>query len=270
MPENLAAAPVYETAQPLVNIRDLGGIRVDDGVVREGWLWRSDDPTLSPEEEIRGLAQQGVTAVLDLRSTPESQASPHALAESLGMRAHHLPLAEAAVNPMSLVKVAPSMSAPRDVGRWYASLVRSHSQEVVQGLRVMAENDGGTLFHCAAGKDRTGILAGVVLTLLGADRDVVVEDYARTEENLTAIFSRLAEAAYIRGRAAAAEVSEDERRAQEFFASDHPLLGATPDSMDAMLTELGGQSGLMELVGAHQDADPLAERLHARLVRTGG
>ncbi|GAB3842486.1 tyrosine-protein phosphatase [Nesterenkonia populi] len=267
MLENLAAASVPETAQPLVNIRDLGGIKVDDGVVRPGWLWRSDDPTLSPQDEIRSLADQGVTAVLDLRSTPESQASPHAAAEALGMRAHHLPLAEAAVNPMALVKAAPSMKSPRDVGRWYASLVRSHSQEVVQGLSVMAGNDGGTLFHCAAGKDRTGILAGVVLTLLGAPRDVVVEDYSRTEQNLTAIFARLAEAAYIKGRASAAEISEDERKAQEFFASDHPLLGATPESMDAMLTELGGQSGLMELVGAHRQADPLAERLHAKLVQ---
>ncbi|WP_258933618.1 tyrosine-protein phosphatase [Nesterenkonia pannonica] len=153
------------------------------------------------------------------------------------------------------------------MGRWYAALVRDHSQEVVQGLSVMAENDGGTLFHCAVSKDRTGILAAVVLTLLGADRDVVVEDYAHTEQNLAAIFSRLAGAAYIRARASSAQISEEEQKAHEFFASDHPLLGATPESMDAMLTDLGGQRGVMSLLGRHTQADPLVERLHLKLVR---
>ncbi|NDK32179.1 tyrosine-protein phosphatase [Nesterenkonia sp. Hz 6-5] len=250
------------TARPLVNLRDLGGISVEGGRLRPAALWRADDLTMSPREEIAALAEQGLSAVLDLRSTPEVTRSPHRMAGELGVTAHHLPLAEMAVHPLALIEVAPSMQSPADVGRWYAGLVRSHIHEVAEGLEVIGNSTGGVLFHCAAGKDRTGILAAVVLQLLGADRSVIVEDYARTEQNLTAIFDRLAHAAYSRPD----HESEDAKRTAEFFASKHPLLSAPADSMDSMLTELGGASGLAELLRRETDPDLLAENLHTKLV----
>lgn len=150
-------------------------------------LWRADDPTISPRTELQTLAGQGLAAMLDLRSTPEASASPHRTAAELGIAHHHLPLAESAVHPLALVRAAPSMQSPADVGRWYAGLVRNHLQEVVRALRIIGTADGGVLFHCAAGKDRTGILAAVVLALLGAGRNVIVEDYAATEQNMYAV-----------------------------------------------------------------------------------
>lgn len=249
-------------AQPLVNLRDLGGIKVSGGALKPRVLWRSDDPTISPHEEIRSLAGQGLSAVLDLRSTPEVSTSPHRMAAQLGIALHHLPLAEAAVNPLAIVDAAPFMRSPADVGRWYARLVRGHVHEVAEGLRVIGDSRGGVLFHCAAGKDRTGILAAVVLTLLGADRSEVVEDYAQTQQNLPAIFARLKHAAYTQS----AGHDDDADRATEFFASKHPLLDAPADSMDSMLTELGGASGLIDLVGQETDPDSLTENLHAKLV----
>src|SRR5699024_4351244 len=119
------------------------------------------------------LAGQGLAAMLDLRSTPEVSASPHRRAVELGIAHHHLPLAESAVHPLALVRAAPTVHSPADVGRWYATLVRNHLQEIVHALRIIGTSDGGVLFHCAAGKDRTGILAAVLLALLGADRNVI-------------------------------------------------------------------------------------------------
>lgn len=255
---NTAAEP-----RPLVNLRDLGGIQVEGGRVKPGALWRSDDPTISPPEEISALASQGLSAVLDLRSTPEAEHSPHRLAGEHGVQAHHLPLAETAVHPLALVEAAPAMRSPADVGRWYAGLVRSHIHEVAQGLQVIGHTEGGVLFHCAAGKDRTGILAGVVLTLLGADRSEIVADYARTQENLTQIFERLRHAAYT---PASDPNDEDAARAHAFFSSNHPLLAATPDSMESMLTELGGSGGILDLLKRETDPDELAEALHTKLV----
>jgi protein-tyrosine phosphatase len=253
------------TTRPLVNLRDFGGIRVEGGSVRPAVLWRADDLTISPREEVAALTALGLSSVLDLRSTPEVAHSPHRLAGELGVAAHHLPLAEMAVHPLALIEVAPSMTSPADVGRWYAGLVRSHIHEVAEGLEVIGGSTGGVLFHCAAGKDRTGILAAVVLQLLGADRSVIVEDYARTEQNLSAIFDRLAHSAY--GRSSRSEIeSDDARRTAEFFSSKHPLLSAPADSMDSMLTELGGASGLINLLKQQTNPDRLAENLHNKLV----
>lgn len=268
---NHSAAPhdVDARTHPLGNLRDLGGIAVSSGKVRPGMLWRADDPTISPRSELQTLAGQGLAAMLDLRSTPEASASPHRTASELGIAHHHLPLAESAVHPLALVRAAPTMQSPADVGRWYAALVRNHLQEVVHALRIIGTAEGGVLFHCAAGKDRTGILAAVVLALLGADRNVIVEDYAATEQNMMAVIARLRPAAYAQAAGAPEDDTPEDERAQEaadFFASNHPLLSAVSDSMDSMLTDLGGEPGLMDLISHTADPDTLVGRLHQKLV----
>ncbi|WP_169558484.1 tyrosine-protein phosphatase [Nesterenkonia alba] len=252
------------TAQPLANLRDLGGTRVDGGVLRTRTLWRGDDPTLSPAQEIAALASQGLTAVLDLRSTGERRVSPLAAAQRHRIAHHHLPLAEAAVHPLNLVNIAHTMRTPRDVGRWYAELVRSHRHEVVEALRLLTASEGGVLFHCAAGKDRTGILAAVILSVLGAEREVIIADYAATQENTEAIFARLRRAAYAQAKDHPAD--EDAARAATFFASNHPLLSAAADNMDSMLQELGGQGGVLDLIATEDDPDAISEQLRGKLV----
>lgn len=252
------------TRSPLANLRDLGGLPVSGGTMREHQLWRADDPTLAPADEWDQLTSRGVTTVLDLRSSGEVTASPHHDAERLGIAHHHLPLAEASVNPIALLEAAPAVTSAADVGRWYAGLVRSHAHEVTTGLEVISTSEGGVLFHCAAGKDRTGILAGVVLMLMGAPRDVIVEDYAHTAGNLTAILKRLQNAAYIAHQPA--QQDEQALAIAEFFSGSHPLLGAARDSMDSMLTELGGEHGMRQLLEQHTDSHALVDRLRHRLV----
>lgn len=252
-----------KTSLPLVNLRDLGGTSVDGGRVRPAVLWRGDDLTLSPREEVAALAGQGLSTVLDLRATPEVSRSPHTMAVELGVAAHHLPLAEVAVNPLALLEAAPTVRTPADVGRWYAGLVRGHAHEVAQGLEIIGSAPGGVLFHCAAGKDRTGIMAAVILLLLGADRDVIVEDYALTEQNLVAIFERLGLTNYTPSD----DASEDAKRAADFFASGHPLLSATAETMDSMITALGGAGGVRDLLRSETDPGSLSESLYLKLVQ---
>lgn len=259
-----SVSAVGTATHPLGNLRDLGGIPVAAGRVQHGLLWRADDPTLSPRGELQGLAGRGLSAMLDLRSTPEVSASPHRAAAELGIAHLHLPLAESAIHPLALVRAAPTMQSPADVGRWYAGLVRNHLHEVVSGLGVIGSAEGGVLFHCAAGKDRTGILAAVVLAVLGADRNVIIEDYAATQQNMHAVLTRLRVAAY--AQTPDGPQDEDAKKAADFFASNHPLLSATEDSMDSMLTELGGEPGLMDLIARVADPDAVVGSLHRKLV----
>lgn len=250
---------------PLANLRDLGGTQVTEGRIRSGALWRSDDPTIGPPAQMQELAHQGVSLVVDLRSTSELSASPHRAAAGLGVRHHHLPLAEAAVHPLAMIKAAPTVTSAADVGRWYAGLVRSHVHEVVNGLQLIGATEGGVLLHCAAGKDRTGILAAVVLTLLGAQRSLIVEDYAATQQNLAAILHRLRGAAYIRDSRSHPDDPQTQQMAA-FFTSGHPLLGATGESMHAMLTDLGGEDGVKDLVSRHVRPEELVDQLRTALV----
>jgi hypothetical protein len=72
----------------------------------------------------------------------------------------------------------------------YARMVRDAAPQLVTALSVIAHAPGATAFHCAAGRDRTGVLAAVLLLALGATDDDIVADYARTGPNMAAVLER--------------------------------------------------------------------------------
>ncbi|MDF3313364.1 tyrosine-protein phosphatase [Rhodococcus sp. T2V] len=69
-------------------------------------------------------------------------------------------------------------------------MVEGSAPQLVTALNVIAYTPGATAFHCAAGRDRTGVLAAILLLALGADDDAIVADYARTGDNMPAILER--------------------------------------------------------------------------------
>jgi protein-tyrosine phosphatase len=80
--------------------------------------------------------------------------------------------------------------ADRSVGH-YLGYLRERPDSVVNALRVMATSEGAALVHCAAGKDRTGVVCALALEAVGVIREEVVADYARTGERLEGILRRL-------------------------------------------------------------------------------
>jgi protein-tyrosine phosphatase len=147
------------------------------------------------------------------------------------------------------------IATPHDVGRWYATIAEQGAPSMVRGLELVATSPGATLFHCVAGKDRTGIFAAAVLSVLGADPDVIAADYARTDDVVDAVFARLAASAGL------------DPRALDAMDPEHPLLRAPADSMRSMLDVLdadhGGFAALLREAGLD---DELAESLRQRLV----
>jgi protein-tyrosine phosphatase len=122
----------------------------------------------------------------------------------------------------------------------------------VRGLEVVASAPGGVLFHCAAGKDRTGIFAAVLLEALGAEPDDIVSDYARTADVLDAIRLRVRPvAAALMTRAGS--------------PGSGAALDAHPASMTALLEQLRGPRAVHTLAEAGLD-DDLRGRLRDRLV----
>jgi protein tyrosine/serine phosphatase len=75
--------------------------------------------------------------------------------------------------------------------RTYLGYLQDRPDSVVSALRLVAESDGATIVHCAAGKDRTGVVVALALDVVGVDRAAIVEDYVATGERIDALLDRL-------------------------------------------------------------------------------
>ncbi|WP_166983015.1 tyrosine-protein phosphatase [Paramicrobacterium fandaimingii] len=170
-----------------VNLRDLGGIPIEGGTLRQGLAIRTDDLAYVTEEVADKLVADGLTALIDLRSPLEVATTGRGPLASRPVTYHHLPLIADVSETMS--EGAPSFTH-ESMGAMYVSMVESAAPQLVTALNVIAHTRGATAFHCAAGRDRTGVLAAMLLLTLGADDDEIVADYARTGENMEAIFTR--------------------------------------------------------------------------------
>lgn len=172
-----------------VNLRDLGGIPIDGGVLRDGVAIRTDDLAYVTTEVAEQLVAGGLTAIIDLRSPLEVSVTGRGPLGGFPVSYHHLPLI--ADVGRSMGQGAPELSHDA-MGQMYLRMVEVAAPQLVTALTVIAYTPGAAAFHCAAGRDRTGVLAAMLLLALGADDDDIVADYARTGDNMVAIMQRTA------------------------------------------------------------------------------
>jgi protein-tyrosine phosphatase len=162
----------------LHNFRDLGGYPTQDGrAVRWQQLYRSDSLGKLQGSDWERFRQLGIHDVIDLRYPWEIAAKSRVPADD-GFRYHNLSIEHRAYDQAALTaEVEP---APFLADR-YAEVTEDGVAELHQALRVIAENDtGAVVFHCASGKDRTGIVAALVLGLLGVSDADIIADFALT------------------------------------------------------------------------------------------
>jgi len=172
-----------------VNLRDLGGIPIDGGVLREGLAIRTDDLAYVTTEVAAQLVAGGLTAVIDLRSPLEVSVTGRGPLAEYPVAYHHLPLI--ADVGRSMGDEGPELSHD-GMAQMYLRMVEVAAPQLVTALSVIAHTPGAAAFHCAAGRDRTGVLAAMLLLALGAQDDDIVADYARTGDNMVAIMQRTA------------------------------------------------------------------------------
>lgn len=172
-----------------VNLRDLGGIAIDGGVLREGLAIRTDDLAYVTTAIADEMVARGLTAIIDLRSPLEVAVTGRGPLGEHPVAYHHLPLIADVGESMG--DEAPGLSHEA-MGLMYRRMVEGAAPQLVIALNVIAHTPGAAAFHCAAGRDRTGVLAAMLLLALGADDDDIVADYARTGDNMVAIMARTA------------------------------------------------------------------------------
>jgi protein-tyrosine phosphatase len=203
------------------NFRDLGGYIGSDGrPVRWDRLYRADGIQRLTDDDLNRFAELGIVTVIDLRTPTEVEERGRFEGDALGVRYHHLPLVDV-VDDMTAFDEA-TATAPSFVSDRYQDMLQDGADRVATALTVLAEPEAlPAVFHCAAGKDRTGILAGIVLRLLGVAVDDVVADYA------------LSQAAMREMLAFATERSPEASAALARYPS--AMLGAAPDNMARFL-----------------------------------
>jgi len=165
----------------LLNARDLGGHTAAGGR-RTKWraFVRSDElARLSPEGE-QALRAYGVRTIVDLRWPAERRERPSVFESHPGEVAyHHVSLL--AENEPAWKARAPEV--PKEM--WNRQVLEYARGELARVLRVIAAAAPGTvLFHCMAGKDRTGLIASLLLDLAGVDAESIARDYTLSADNL--------------------------------------------------------------------------------------
>lgn len=172
----------------VLNFRDLGGYKAADGrLVRKGQIFRSAELSGLTDADLAAVEALGIKAVFDLRSNEERAARPsRPWGDAWGEASYRLlshDYSHSGANLGAMIRDladAPDRLYQRMV-TLYTSLPWEQAQPFGMALREIAGGHLPLLFHCAAGKDRTGALAALLLTILGVDRETILDDYLLTQ-----------------------------------------------------------------------------------------
>jgi protein-tyrosine phosphatase len=169
-----------------LNFRDLGGYPTADGrVVRWRQVFRSDALHHLTDDDVAQLREElRLGDVIDLRSSAELRSEGRGALAAEAMRFHHYPLFDGDA-PKTVP--APEMTL---IDRYFL-LAEFAKRPIAKVITALADTDAPAVYHCAAGKDRTGVVSAILLGILGVPDEIIVADYAATQENLDAIIERL-------------------------------------------------------------------------------
>jgi protein-tyrosine phosphatase len=171
------------------NLRDLGGYRTQTGrTVAWRRLFRSGELRHKTGGDVAFLRQEtGLESVLDLRSSGEIKEESVGLLTAGGVRYHNVPLITGGTGTGSSSEDEGDLSTRYScVGEFYLNLMsdKEFGKSLANALEFIADPENHpVLFHCAVGKDRTGILSAAVLNILGVADEDIVNDY-----NLTMLY----------------------------------------------------------------------------------
>lgn len=236
------------------NLRDFSGIRCGDEVIGPGGLFRCDllhrvDVAVAEA----WLDQQGVTTLVDLRTFVERETDGFMPSSERRVSLHHPLLDEVWSWEDERSAEHPWFLRDRTI-----EMYERHPDRIVAVLEEIAATDGAALFHCTAGKDRTGVIASALLGVIGVDRDDIVADYARSAAGLVRMV------AWYRAKDPdRPHDAELERQVLERGASPHTMAGV----IDHLVAKHGSFG---EWLASCSDDDELAARLRAKVLGPRG
>jgi protein-tyrosine phosphatase len=212
------------------NVRDLGGYATSDGTqTRWRSFVRADTMCRLTVDGRTALLDYGVRTVLDLRRSDELRLDPNPFAAPPGQTSLvtylNLPLgAGASIHERAAVKAASGTT----LEGLFCTVLDNYWRGIAAILAAIASApEGGVLFHCHAGKDRTGIVAALLLTLAGVSYPTIAEDYALSAVCLQPIYDEQLR-------------QEPDPARREWMAT---WMATTPETMLAILAHLDAKHG---------------------------
>ena len=166
------------------NFRDLGGYENrDGGRVRWNRLYRSDTLHRLTPADVEQFDALGLRTVIDLRSATELDDHGRLATASGHVGWHHVPMLDnVKLEPRDQSEVDVLVAQPLAPGEGYFRIVEQFGGSLALVFELLSNDDAlPAVFHCTAGKDRTGIVAALLLDLLGVPDDVIAADYTLTE-----------------------------------------------------------------------------------------
>lgn len=235
---------------------------VNARAVVPGVLLRGDNLQSLSERDVRLLVDdEGVELVLDLRTDIEVKLEgPGPMTMERAVRIEHRSLYpdSGGNTDLELDTMRPWQEFRDDhaleeppVVRAYLSYLRRRPDSIVESIRAIARAEGTVLVHCAAGKDRTGVVVALALDAVGADRRTIVEDYLASRDRIEAIMARLTSSPTYR---------------RELAGHDPQAHAPIPGTMDRFLAIVdehsGGSAGWLSANGLERiDLERLRRRL---------
>lgn len=215
------------------NFRDLGGYGTTDGrTVRWGMMYRSDGLNELTDKDMELLSELSLDRIIDFRTEFESQHRPDRLPAEKSPRLVNIPIEDSSTkvwheSQNDMIKKLRSIDTGESMIKTYQELVTQFTPEMkIFVQEVISAQGHPVLFHCMAGKDRTGFAAAILLRMLGVPQETIMEDYLLTNEYLLFHFKwRLFLVQLLRGKHFVEKV-------KGFMAADPFYLSAAFDSID--------------------------------------
>lgn len=163
--------------ESLSNFRDLGGYPTKNGgITKYGVFFRSASMSNVSGKDLKVLKEMGIKKIIDLRYHSESREAPDVSLNDPEIDTKNISLME----PISLdeIEVNSDEVNTATLVRMYIKIIERCGKQIAKVIDELAkEPAGGTLFHCVTGKDRTGIIAMLLLSIAGVDDSDIIADY---------------------------------------------------------------------------------------------
>ncbi|MCA1841704.1 MAG: tyrosine-protein phosphatase [Actinobacteria bacterium] len=245
-----------------LNLRDVGGLPTEDGRrVRIGRLFRSAAPQwIAAEDADRLYREYGVMFVVDFRNADESAGEGRGQLEQFPICHINVPLVDSSFlledSDGSDAHAAKVLAAGGPLMAQYLANLRHPNLAIAVGIVVHAVAREPTVLHCAFGKDRTGMVVAMVLSMLGVTEEAITADYMATDDSVEMMIER---------------TRNSPRYKPYVDLGDLSIFHCYPDTMRTFLRELRERhGGATEWALQHGVAAASIDRLRAALLEEPG
>lgn len=161
------------------NFRSLGGLKTDSFTLESpGMLFRSDCPSKYTKTDWQNIHDLGIRMVIDLRSDQERIDDPYEVPEGIDYIWSPVYREDIMADMLNILLYDRHL-IPEVMKSAYVEMLTEKASSFGSTMNLIADNlDKGIIFHCTAGKDRTGLLAALLLSVAGVDRQTILYDYA--------------------------------------------------------------------------------------------